>query len=144
MANVTAVPAVQNVFEEIHCVSRMTCSRRFWKQTIPQTVEGLEHEVSIDMEARGSRLRSADMGNECWLAGGRFGVRFIVVETKIKGAHYAGADPGRNESQHLSGDRQGQLQSCATHDPPSGGPALGRAGSCLSALLLPVLNSVGP
>lgn len=76
----------------------MTCSRRFWKQTIPQTAEGLEHEVGIGQRQGGPRLRSTDMGNECWLAGRRLGMRFILVETKIEGARYAGADPGRNES----------------------------------------------
>lgn len=105
-------------------MSKMTCSRRFWKQTIPQTAEGLEHEVGIGRWQAGSRLHSADMWNECWPAGGRLGVRFIVVETEIRGVHYAGADPGRNESRHPSGDRQGPLQSCAPHDPPSGGPLL--------------------
>lgn len=99
----TEVPDVWNTFEEMYCVSRMTCSRRFWKQTNPQTVEGLERKVGTGQWPRGSRIHSADMGNECCLAGGRFGVHFIMVETEIKGVSYAGTDPGRDESWYLRG-----------------------------------------
>lgn len=94
----TEVPDVWNMFEEMYCVSRMTCSRRFWKQTNPQTVEGLEHKVGTGHQQRGSRIHSASMGNECSLAGGRFSVPFIMVETEINGVRYAGTDPGRKES----------------------------------------------
>lgn len=98
MANETEVPDVWNMFEEMYCGPRMTHSRGFWKQTNPQTVEGLERKVGTGWQQRGSHIHRAEMGNKCYLAGGRFSVPFIVVETELKSVRYAGTDPGSNEN----------------------------------------------
>ena len=50
IANVTKVPDIWNIFEEVYSVSQMTCNRRWWKQTNPKTVGGLEQKAGAGQE----------------------------------------------------------------------------------------------